>query len=232
MAIKKVDPLTIVLKPLEWDFLTIQIKGITDLIVHNWAHKMGGFNLSPEELNDPEAPDTTDTITAPQLDTTGFHGPNDGEMKPKQRGPRDPQAEVEAAMYYMPDGKTPGFPSRAFKSASVLAGYRFYGNFPMASTKVYFRVEGEGPEYLVPIIGERIDRVDHVRIGMGSADIRYRPSFRNWSTILHISYLKNMITPNQIVHLVMAAGVLGVGEWRPSAPKGLNGTFGTFDIKQ
>ena len=69
-------------------------------------------------------------------------------------------------------------------------------------------------------------REDMVRVGMGTADIRYRGEFRNWSTDLTITYNANgKYSIEQIINIINAGGYsCGIGEWRPERD-GQNGMF-------
>lgn len=141
-----------------------------------------------------------------------------------KKPPRVPDEEREAALYKMPDGR-PAFPSRGFKTAIVDA-CRLLDILPMVTAKVSLHVLGD----MVPIEGERYDRTDHVRLEGGTASIAYRPAFRGWSATLPITFVVNVLTAEQVVNLVNAGGLCGVGEWRPSCPKGKSGTFGMFEV--
>lgn len=69
-------------------------------------------------------------------------------------------------------------------------------------------------------------REDMVKVGMGTADIRYRGEFKNWYADLTISYNANgQYSLENIVNIINAGGyVCGVGEWRPERD-GQNGMF-------
>ena len=70
-------------------------------------------------------------------------------------------------------------------------------------------------------------REDMVRIGQGSADIRWRPGFRNWSCEFMIDYNASVITIEQLINLVEIAGYsVGLCEWRPEK----NGPYGRFRV--
>jgi hypothetical protein len=82
---------------------------------------------------------------------------------------------------------------------------------------------------MVEINGEPTMREDMVRVGMGTADIRYRGEFKQWSAILPITYNSRAISPEQILNLIMIAGfAIGIGEWRPER----DGNYGRFEIAQ
>jgi hypothetical protein len=149
--------------------------------------------------------------------------------KKTPRAPKDPQAEYEAAFYHLKDGGY-GFPALAFKSATV-GGARFYGKqITMTALKqfVFFSGEpGEDGHYYVPITGEPKMREDVVRVGRGGTDLRYRPEFSEWTTVLTVTYVSSMLTRNSLLSLIDAGGMgVGVGEWRPER----DGDFGTYQI--
>lgn len=116
-----------------------------------------------------------------------------------------------------------GFPVIAFKAAAVDSGYQ-QGVLPVKTTaRGAFHIIGEFAE----IEGTPEMREDMVRIGMGTADIRYRGEFKNWSTVLCVRYNKNAMSAEQIINLFNIAGfACGVGEWRPSK----DGSYGTFHV--
>jgi hypothetical protein len=151
------------------------------------------------------------------------------EMLDKQMGkargkkePKDPQRDYEEAFYRLPNG-SPAFPTIAFKAAAVNAASQVAG-----LTKVFlrgaFHVDGE----LVEIGGEPRMREDMVRIAMGTADIRYRPEFPEWSVNLKVRMNARSLTLEQLIHLFNQAGFsAGVGEWRPER----DGSYGMFHVE-
>jgi hypothetical protein len=135
---------------------------------------------------------------------------------------KDPQRDYEEAFYRLPDGK-PGFPTIAFKQAAVSAGGRFSDGLKMTELRGAFFIDGE----LAEIQGEPNMREDMVRVGMGTADIRYRPEFKTWKVTLPIKYNADKISLEQLVNLFNLAGFgVGVGEWRPEK----DGQYGMFHV--
>ena len=135
---------------------------------------------------------------------------------------KDPEADYEEAFYRLPD-KTPAFPVIAFKAAAVSAGGRFSDGLKMTELRGAFHIEGE----LVAIEGKPTMREDMVRVGMGTADIRYRPEFKSWRVLLPIRYNSDAISLDQIVNIFNLAGFgVGVGEWRPER----DGQYGMFHV--
>jgi len=134
----------------------------------------------------------------------------------------DPEAEFLAARYVNKDGKD-CLPSLAFKCAIVDAA-----SFVEGVTKVAVRGAVFIPGEFVEIhYEERLMREDVVRVGMGAADLRYRPEYRNWYVDLPVHFTPNVISAEQLHHLIQLAGFsVGVCEWRPQR----DGQFGRFEI--
>lgn len=133
---------------------------------------------------------------------------------------KDPEADYKASLYPMGDGF--GFPCVAFKSAAVGA-CRFSDGMKMTEARGAFHVVGE----LAKIEGAPSMREDMVRVGMGTADIRFRGEFKEWKTTLLVSFNASAISPEQIVNLFNLAGFgVGVGEWRPEK----DGSYGRFRV--
>jgi hypothetical protein len=151
-----------------------------------------------------------------------------GRKSPKQ--PKDPDRDYDEAFYRMDDG-TYGFPTIAFKAATVGAS-RFYGKaVPMTALRQFVFIDGEfskvDGQRLSRIDGEPHMREDVVRVGMGGTDLRYRPEFTEWSTTLTVIYVSSMLTRDSVLSLIDAGGMgVGVGEWRPEK----RGDFGTYQI--
>ena len=72
-------------------------------------------------------------------------------------------------------------------------------------------------------------REDMVRIGLGTADLRYRAEFREWHMDLVLEYnASGNLTLEQILNCVNAGGYsVGLGEWRPEK----DGVFGRFHVE-
>lgn len=134
---------------------------------------------------------------------------------------KDPEQDYRDSLYVHPDGGY-GFPCVAFKAAAVGA-CRFSDGLKMTEARGAFHVNGE----LAKIDGEPTMREDMVRIGMGTADIRYRGEFLTWRTALEITYNADAISIEQIINLFNLAGFgVGVGEWRPEK----DGSYGRFHV--
>lgn len=147
-----------------------------------------------------------------------------GRKTPKES--KDPEAEYEAAFYRFEDGAY-GFPSGGFKLATVDASRFYWKDVTKVGLRQFMFIYGEGRHQLAKIEGEPQMREDVVRVGQGGTDLRYRPEFPAWSTVLEVTYVTSALTRESVLSLIDAAGMgVGVGEWRPQK----NGTFGTYRI--
>lgn len=191
---------TLEIPPLTVRVVHLTLVGDSPLIVHAWSKK------AREEM------------LAKQM----------GKAQAK-KAPKDPEQDYREAFYASVDGRFGpppgpyGFPAVAFKAAAVDAASQVSG-----LTKVFlrgaFHVIGE----LVTIEGEPRMREDMVRVGMGTADIRYRPEFPEWSATVPVR-MSSTVTLEQVVHLFNQAGFsCGIGEWRPQR----DGPFGLFHVAE
>jgi hypothetical protein len=196
----KADPSKIAIPKINRASLNVPIIGDTPLICHRFEEKARKA--------------IRDKVTSEVV----------GRKKPKT--PRKPEEEWLATLYKHPDGGW-GFPSTAFKSACVDAA-RLIDGITMTAVRQMFYIKHE----LVKIVGEPAMREDMVRVGgkgpgTGSADIRWRGYFEEWSAVLEVEFLRDHITQDEIVNLINHAGAtVGVGEWR--LQKG--GNFGLFRV--
>ena len=136
------------------------------------------------------------------------------------KGAKDPEQDYLDSLYRDDEGNYV-FPAIAFKSAAVRAGT--YADMKMTFLRGAFHVIGEW----VRIDGEPRPRQDMVRVGMGTADIRYRGEFPEWGTLLRVAHNARAISPGEILNLFRIAGFsVGVGEWRPER----DGSYGRFEV--
>ena len=152
----------------------------------------------------------------------------------KKREAKDPEALFDAARYRLPDDRD-GVPATAFKAAIVHAA-RLFDGITQVALKQAIVVLGDGRDDrgddLVAIdYGELRMREDTPRNATGVADLRYRPQYWPWSATLRVLTIEGQIKDEaSVIRLVNAAGFGGVGEWRPTSPKSVTGTFGTFEV--
>ena len=205
MATKKTQeaPKEIITK-FELKTITVPIEGISPLIVSRFDEK-----------------------SRQQIEESGQTGLKQGG---KKKNIVPPEVQYEKSIYYLEDGKTCGFPARAFKAAMVTAAYRAYGR-PQTVTRSSFYVLADDLSDNVKINGTHRMREDMVRVGgvQKVAAPRYRAEFPSWSAVLRIQFVVGMITEEEIVGIINAAGfTCGVGEWRPE--KSNSGSYGMFRV--
>jgi len=138
---------------------------------------------------------------------------------------KNPQRDYEESLYVLKDGRY-GFPISGFKNAAVDA-CSFMDGMKKTVMRGAFHLIDEH-EGLAVIDGRPRMRKDNVRVGMGTADIRYRGEFpTGWKTTLLIKYNETAVSIPQIVQLFNAAGFgIGVGDWRPQK----DGSYGMFEV--
>lgn len=150
-------------------------------------------------------------------------------MRDKQMGKatagkenKDPDKEMEGAMYRTADGR-PGIPAISFKNAAVTACTSLGKAITKVAARQAFHVLGD----ILPIEGQHYCREDMVRVGMGTADIRYRPCWNEWAVEIDVRFNARVISAEQVVNLFNVAGfAVGVCEWRPEC----NGQMGCFKV--
>lgn len=202
--------------PIKITNVTIRIVGTTPLIMHAWSEK------AKREMLDK------------QMKVT----------KTKAREAKNPFEDFIRSMYWltdMPTEMTPeafenainngarfGFPVTAFKQAAISAAYRMGWTKDKMSLRGAFFIEGDENQMLEIKSDTPIMREDMVKVGMGTADIRYRGEFRNWYADMTISFNENgQYSLEQIINIINAGGyVCGVGEWRPER----DGQYGMFQV--
>ena len=149
--------------------------------------------------------------------------------KKKIREPKNPLDCFERSLYHLP-GDRYGFPATGFKAAIVDASRFFDKSVTSVALRQMIYVQGEGSDLLIPIDGTPKMRTDTVRNQTGVADIRYRGEFWPWRATLQVVFIRNMFDLGSIIALIDAAGIGGVGEWRPSSKQSKTGMYGTFQV--
>lgn len=189
-----------VLEVKEFDIkeIKVSITGISPLIVHKWSEK------AMREIQDKQA----------------------GKAKNKKHDVRKPEYEYEQAKHVSSKGWD-GFPAAGFKAA-MIRGAKMIGMVMKDTQTAFFIKADDEISQLVRINGKAEMRTDMVRVGMGSADVRYRPEYKEWGAELTIEFNAGTISAEQILQLVKAAGYgCGIGEMRPEKGKF---NFGRFEL--
>lgn len=204
----------VAIKPIEMQTVEITIKGDTPLIMHAWSEKAKRMMLEAQQ----------------------------GKAKGKKKDVKNPVEDFINSMYWLTEPPTEyteeafdeaiakgakfGFPITAFKQAAISAAYRMGWVKDKMGLRGAFFIESEYGEMVEIKSDVPVMREDCVKIGMGTADLRYRGEFRNWSATFRVKYNVNgQFSLENIINIINAGGTIcGVGEWRPERD-GQNGMF-------
>lgn len=215
---------TINVKPLDIRRTTIRIVGDTPLIVHAWSEKAKRMML---EAQQGKAKGKKKPLKNPVDDFVQACYWISG--KPEYPEDATEQEVMTAYERAIQSGARFGFPVCAIKQAAQAAAYRLGWVKNQMGLRGAFFIEA-GESGLVEIHSDAPEmREDMVRVGMGTADIRYRPQFNNWYADLTLTYnASSEFSLEAIINALNAGGfVCGLGEWRPER----DGTFGRFHVQ-
>lgn len=136
---------------------------------------------------------------------------------------KDPVADFEGAKYR--DAKGRDCVRALFFKNAIVSACRYADDLKMTILRGALFVEGD---YLPIKFDHCVMREDMVRVGMGTADMRYRPEYQGWSVDLRVSYNEAVLSADQVLNLIRLAGYsVGICEWRPEC----SGDYGRFDIE-
>lgn len=219
MLAKKTE--LVAIRPIELVETKVTIVGDTPLIMHAWSEKakrqmleaqMGKAKGKQKERKSP-AQDFIDSMywLTDKPDTSGVDSEDD-----------------KMALFYraVQDGAKFGFSVKALKQAAISASYRKGWTKDKMSLRGVFFIDGGYGEFMEIVSDPPVMREDMVRIGLGTADIRYRGEFRNWKATVTLKYDANgQYSLSNIVNMINAGGtVCGLGEWRVERD-GMSGMF-------
>ncbi len=212
MAVKKTELVEI--RPLDMRTTTITIVGETPLIMHAWSEK------AKKQMLDAQM----------------------GKAKGKQKDKKNPVEDFINSMYWLTEKPTEyteeafeeafrngakfGFPVTALKQAAISASFRMGWSKDKMSLRGAFFIDGGYGEFMEIKSDKPVMREDMVKVGMGTADLRYRGEFQNWSAAFNLRYDANgQYSLDSIINMINAGGtVCGIGEWRVERD-GQNGMF-------
>lgn len=210
MAFGKKDDGIAVIKQANIVRTTIRVKGTAPLVVNNFSFK------------------------ARQKMMADMATPKNQKKAKTERPPRDYEADFQGARHRSKDGWD-GISAPAFRCAMIDA-CRTAG-LVMTKQKMATFIVADGFDVqdgtpLVRIIGGDPEKLESlVRNDNGSADIRIRPMWREWSADVTIEFDEDMITAESVVNLLDRAGrQVGIGEGRPFSKNSNGQGWGTFTV--
>ena len=212
----------------EYEIIDICIQGDSPLIVHNFGEKERRKMLEAQQRKATSKKKALD----PKVPFNDFKNSMYWLSQEPEDGADDKDAEakyVEATK----GGMHTGFRADGIKKSAVSGAFRsgftkdkvsIYGAFNLYGATEYSTYE------FAEIIGsDPWCREDIVRIGMGTADLRYRAQYDEWEIPLKLEYNKHgLYSIDQILTFVETGGfTVGIGEWR--VEKG--GIYGKYRLK-
>ena len=213
---KAADKEVLEIRPIEIKVAKIRIVGDTPLIMHAWSEKAKREMLEKQmKVTKSKAREAKNPV-------------EDFIRSMYWLSPMPKDMTIEAYDKAIEEGARFGFPITAFKQAAISAAYRMGWAKDKMSLRGAFFIDGDENQMLEIKSDKPVMREDMVKVGMGTADIRYRGEFPNWSADMTIKFNANgQYTLEQIINIINAGGyVCGVGEWRPER----DGQYGMFHV--
>lgn len=224
MATKTKETETINIHPIDIRKTTLRIVGDTPLIVHAWSEKAKRMMLEAQQgkskgKKKPVKNPVDDFIQAAYWLSE----------KPQYADDASDEECVAAFEQAINNGARFGFPVTAFKQAAMSAAYRLGWVKNQMGLRGAFFIDSDINGMVEIKSDVPVMREDMVKVGMGTADIRYRPQFNNWYADITVSYnASSDFSLEAIINALNAGGyVCGVGEWRPEK----DGTNGMFHVE-
>lgn len=211
------------IRPIEIKKTTLRLVGDTPLIMHAWSEKAKRQMLEAQQGKSKGKKKERKNPVCDFIDSMYWL-----EGKPDVNSDMSEEDCEKAFIEAIENGAKFGFPVTAFKQAAISAAYRMGWSKDKASLRGAFFIDSDENGMVeiksdVPTIRE-----DMVRVGQGTADIRYRGEFRNWYADITISYNTNgQHSLENIFNIINAGGyICGAGEWRPEK----DGQYGMYHI--
>lgn len=211
------------IRPIQIQKVQLRLVGDTPMIMHAWSEKAKRMMLDAQmgkaKGKKKEAKSPVDDFIRSMYWLTPMPVYADNASEEEK------QAAFEAAIE---NGARFGFPVTAFKQAAISAAYRMGWAKDKVSLRGAFFIDGDENGMIEIHSDAPKMREDMVKVGMGTADIRYRGEFDNWYADITISYNMNgNYSLESIMNIINAGGyICGVGEWRPEK----DGQFGMFHV--
>ena len=223
MATAKKTPELVEIKPIEIKTVEIHIQGDTPLIMHAWSEKAKRMMLDAQQGKN-------------KIKKKPYRNPVDDFIqsmywlsgKPEYPDGTDEETCEKAFLSALESGARFGFPVTAFKQAAISAAYRMGWVKDKMGLRGALFIETDDGDMVEIVSQPPAMREDMVKIGMGTADIRYRGEFRDWSAVFRVKYnASGRFSLSDIINIINAGGMIcGVGEWRPEK----DGQFGMYHV--
>lgn len=214
------------IQPIKKEYIKLRIVGDTPLIQHAWDEKAKREMLEAQQGKKKLKKDKERKNPVRDF-VNSMHWISD---KPQIEASMTDEESEELLYDALRGGARFGIPAVAIKAAGNAAAYRMgWVKNQMGLRGAYF-IKQDTPSGLVEIkVNVPEMREDMVKIGMGTADIRYRGMFNEWYADIVVEYNANgLFSKEDIVNVINAGGfVCGVGEWRPER----DGQYGMYHVE-
>ena len=205
------------IRPLDIKEVKIRIVGDTPLIVHAWSAKAKRQMLEAQ-------------MKTTKTKAKDIRDPYDDFIQSLYWLTEKPESTPEAFEKAVKKGAKWGFPVTAIKMAGNASAYRMGWIKNQTGVRGSYFLKSKYGDLAEIITSEPpVMREEMVRIGMGSADLRYRGEFKSWSMELVLEYnASGEYSLEQICNIINAGGyACGLGEWRPER----DGDFGRYHVE-
>lgn len=222
MATKKTEIVEI--RPIEMQEVHLTIVGDTSLIMHAWSEKAKKIMLDAQMG---KAKGKAKEFKSPMQDfVDSMYWLTEKPVFNKSDSEEDRQKLYIQAIQR---GAKFCFPVTALKQAGISAAYRRGWVKDKMGLRGAFFIDGGFGEMMEIQSDPPIMREDMVKVGMGTADLRYRGEFQNWRASFTLKYdVNGQYDLTSLVNIINAGGtVCGIGEWRPER----DGQFGMFHVE-
>jgi hypothetical protein len=209
MAAAVIAPLKVVITPPRMQHAVLNIRGISPYVQHAFSQK-----------------------AQTQMEETQRAGTQ--ARSRKRREARDFEENYQAAQHRSREGWR-GIPAPAFRNAMIDA-CRLVG-FVMTRAKLtifvdpvhgYDAIDGSP---LIRIIGEPEIHKGWGRNATGTADLRWRPIWHEWSAHVPLRWDADQFSAADVFNLFARAGLqVGIGEGRPSSPNSFGLGWGLWEV--
>lgn len=152
----------------------------------------------------------------------------------KERSARDYDKEADEARYYNSDHTWQGVNASGFR-AGMISACRLVGfKMTLAKLSVFILEEDFAEDRKTPLVriyGDSFTDTSHTRNATGVIDIRSRPIYPKWASVIRVRFDEDQFTTTDIMNLVARVGMqVGIGEGRPDSKSSTGCGWGTFRI--
>jgi len=151
----------------------------------------------------------------------------------RTREPKDFEQTYRESMHVSREGWI-GIPAAAFRDAAISACRTIGYKMTHAKLALFVRPDGYDVEDGTPLVriqGEPRRHIAPVRNENGTADIRCRPMWEQWTADVTIEFDADMFSESDVLNLMTRAGrQVGIGEGRADSRKTAGLGWGFFSV--